>query len=100
MAGVEVFEVEVAYARPDIQVIVPVRVGQGATVEDAIRESGLLGRFAEIDLGSQRIGVFSKLVELQHPLRPGDRVEIYRHLIADPKETRKKRARQAKPETV
>jgi uncharacterized protein len=100
MAGAEVFEVEVAYARPDIQVIVPVRVERGATVGDAIRGSGLLERFAEIDLQNQRIGVFSKLVELRHPLRPGDRVEIYRHLIADPKEARKKRARQAKPENV
>jgi putative ubiquitin-RnfH superfamily antitoxin RatB of RatAB toxin-antitoxin module len=96
MGDAESFEVEVAYARPDAQMIVPVRVQPGATVEDAIRRSGVLEKFMEIDLGTQRIGIFSKLVELQHPLCPGDRVEIYRHLIADPKEARKKRARQVR----
>jgi putative ubiquitin-RnfH superfamily antitoxin RatB of RatAB toxin-antitoxin module len=94
MADVEPFEVEVAYARLDVQVIVAVRVERGDTAADAIRRSGILERFAEIDSGSLKVGVFSRIVPLTHPLSPGDRVEIYRQLVADPKEARKQRVRE------
>jgi putative ubiquitin-RnfH superfamily antitoxin RatB of RatAB toxin-antitoxin module len=94
MEGVDGFEVEVAYARPDVQVIIPLRVPPGCSVEDAIRRSRVLEKFPEVDLGAQRVGIFGRLVELKHRLRAGDRVEIYRPLVADPKEARKKRARQ------
>jgi putative ubiquitin-RnfH superfamily antitoxin RatB of RatAB toxin-antitoxin module len=92
----EYIEVEVAYARPDTQVIVPVKVEKGATLEDAIKLSGILHNFAEIDLAVNKVGVFGKLSKLTAPLRSGDRVEIYRALIADPKEVRRQRAAQGK----
>ncbi len=89
-------EVEVAYARPDTQVIIPLKVERGATVEDAISLSGILDGFPEIDLKLNKVGVFGKLTKLSNVLRPGDRVEIYRKLIADPKQVRKQRAAEGK----
>lgn len=84
--------VEIAYARPDTQVIIPLEIAPDGTVEDAIRHSGVLESFPEIDLAANKVGIFGKLVGLDGPLRPGDRIEIYRALIADPKEGRRKRA--------
>jgi putative ubiquitin-RnfH superfamily antitoxin RatB of RatAB toxin-antitoxin module len=84
--------VEIAYAKPEIQVILPLEVGEGATVEAAIRRSGILERFPEIDLEQNKVGIFSKPCKLDQPLRAGDRIEIYRPLIADPKEARRNRA--------
>jgi putative ubiquitin-RnfH superfamily antitoxin RatB of RatAB toxin-antitoxin module len=95
-AAKALIRVEVAYARPERQVIVAVQVPVGADVNEAIAGSGLLGRFPEIDLARQKVGIFGRLVELDAPLREGDRVEIYRPLIADPKEVRKQRAQDAK----
>ncbi len=88
--------VEVAYAREDEQAIFSVAADQGLTAQEAIRRSGILRRFPEIDLAVNRVGVFGKLAQLDQVLQPGDRVEIYRSLIADPKEARKKRAAQGK----
>lgn len=88
----ELMPVEVAYARPDEQVIIALDVEPGTTVEEAIRASGILERFAEIDLAQNKVGIFGKLTPLNTELRPKDRVEIYRALIADPKEVRKQRA--------
>ncbi|MFI9653688.1 RnfH family protein [Guyparkeria sp. GHLCS8-2] len=85
-------KVEVAYARPDIQMLLEVDVAEGATVEEAIRRSGILERFPEIDLSQQKVGVFAKVVPLSQALREWDRVEIYRPLIADPKAARRQRA--------
>lgn len=84
--------VEVAYARPDVQVVIPIEIGPDATAEEAIRHSGVLELFPEIDLAINKIGVFGKLVKPGTALHPGDRLEIYRQLIADPKEARRKRA--------
>jgi putative ubiquitin-RnfH superfamily antitoxin RatB of RatAB toxin-antitoxin module len=92
MAGAETIRVEVAYARPDRQVIVPLNVPPGTTVEQAILDSGVLEQFPEIDLGRNKVGIFGKLTRLGQVLREGDRVEIYRPLIADPKEIRRQRA--------
>ncbi|WP_018234065.1 RnfH family protein [Thioalkalivibrio thiocyanodenitrificans] len=88
----EQISVEVAYARPDVQVIVPVSVPPGATVEDALRASEIRERFPEIDLEKVKVGIFGKLTKRDTVLKPRDRVEIYRPLIADPKEVRKQRA--------
>jgi hypothetical protein len=88
----ERIEVEVAYARPDEQVILALQMPDGSTIEDAIRRSGVLERFPEIDLATNKVGVFGKVGKLDQELVPGDRVEIYRQLIADPKEARKQRA--------
>lgn len=88
--------VEVAYATPQEQVLVALRAAAGITVEQAIQRSGILARFPEIDLAENKVGVFGKLATLTTELNPGDRVEIYRPLIADPKEARKRRAAEGK----
>jgi putative ubiquitin-RnfH superfamily antitoxin RatB of RatAB toxin-antitoxin module len=88
--------VEVAYALPDEQLILRLEAEPGITVEQAIRRSGILEHFPDIDLSSSKVGVFGKLAKLADTLNPGDRVEIYRPLIADPKEARKKRAAEGK----
>jgi putative ubiquitin-RnfH superfamily antitoxin RatB of RatAB toxin-antitoxin module len=85
--------VEVVYALSDRQVLLELEVEEGATVREAIERSGLLARFPEIELKRGRVGIFGKTASLQAPLGAGDRVEIYRPLIADPKETRRERAR-------
>lgn len=83
--------VEVAYARHDKQVITEVHVLPGATAQQAIEQSGILEKFPEIDLTKNKIGIFGKLGKLDAVLRQADRVEIYRPLIADPKEVRRQR---------
>ncbi len=85
-------KIEVAYARPDEQVIITLNVVPGTTIESAILESGILEKFPEIDISDCKVGVFGKLGKLDKKLVAGDRVEIYRPLIADPKSVRKKRA--------
>lgn len=92
----DVMSVEVAYARPDEQRIFALDVAVDATVQQVIEQSGVLQRYPEIDLSVNKVGVFSKLTKLDASLHPGDRVEIYRKLIADPKEARKKRAAEGK----
>ncbi|MGK2952408.1 MAG: RnfH family protein [Thiobacillus sp.] len=88
--------VEVIYALPAQQPLLQVWLAEGATVEDAIRASGVLDEFPEIDLAKNKVGIFSKLVKLDEKVRDKDRVEIYRPLIADPKEVRRKRAEEGK----
>jgi putative ubiquitin-RnfH superfamily antitoxin RatB of RatAB toxin-antitoxin module len=88
--------VEVAYANPDEQVLEQVRVPAGATVEQIILKSGILKRFPEIDLAVNKVGVFGKAAALTATVNDGDRIEIYRPLIADPKAARKKRAAEGK----
>jgi len=89
-------QVEVAYALPEEQIVHVLEGEPGITVEQAIRDSGILEEHPEIDLSKNKIGVFGKAAKLDAVLYPGDRVEIYRPLIADPKEARKKRASQGK----
>jgi uncharacterized protein len=85
--------VEVAYAVPERQVLIELEVGGGATVWRAIERSGILRQFPEIDPERAAVGIFGKIVSLDMPLKDGDRVEIYRSLIADPKELRRQRVR-------
>jgi putative ubiquitin-RnfH superfamily antitoxin RatB of RatAB toxin-antitoxin module len=92
-----VIEVEVAYATPKQQCILKVTGHPGMTVQQAIERSRIVERFPEIDLGNAKVGIFGKLASRDAELGEGDRVEIYRPLIADPKEARKKRAAQGKP---
>jgi hypothetical protein len=89
-------KVEVAYAKVDIQVIISVDVAEGCTVERAIQQSAVIEQFPEIDLDKNKIGIFGKLTKKTALLNPGDRVEIYRPLIADPKEVRRKREAEGK----
>lgn len=88
--------VEVAYACTGKQMILPVRVMPGATAQQAIEQSGILQKFPEIDLSKNKVGIFGKLGKLDAVLKAGDRVEIYRPLIADPKEVRRQREAEGK----
>ena len=76
--------------------VIPLRVAAGSTVAQAIDASGVLAKFPEIDLTQNKVGIFGKLTKLDSALRDRDRVEIYRPLIADPKEVRRKRAEEGK----
>jgi len=96
MENAEQIAVEVAYAKPDEQLILKLEVVPGTTLQQAIEQSGILDRFPEIDPTRLKAGVFGKLKKLDQTLRAGDRVEIYRPLIADPKQVRKQRAAQGK----
>jgi putative ubiquitin-RnfH superfamily antitoxin RatB of RatAB toxin-antitoxin module len=96
MDNADKIPVEVAYALPERQVIVVVDVAAGATLEEAVRASGILEQYPDIDLTKNKVGVFGKLGEPGDPLHAGDRVEIYRPLIADPKQVRKQRAAEGK----
>lgn len=89
-------QVEIAYALPEQQVILSIKAPLGVTVEEAIQRSGILQRFPEIQLAQVKVGIFSKLTKMDSVLRDKDRVEIYRPLIADPKEVRRKRAEEGK----
>ncbi len=88
--------IEVAYALPSQQVILPVKIAEGANAAQAVEASGILQKFPEIDLSQNKLGIFGKLVKSDTVLRERDRVEIYRPLIADPKEVRRQRAAEGK----
>ncbi len=97
MAEVDFIDVEVAYAEPDCQVIVPLQLPKAASAGEAVRESGLLERFPAIDLRNNALGVFGIPISPCTPLVEGDRVEIYRPLQVDPKDARRLRAARARP---
>lgn len=85
--------VEVVYALADRQVVIATVCLPGATVEDAIRACGMLARFAEIDLGRNPVGIYGERVALNASVADGDRIEIYRPLVVDPKTARRARSR-------
>jgi len=92
----DLIKVEVLYALPHEQPLLNVEVARGTTLADAVKISGMLEKYPEIDLASNKVGIFGKLSKLDVVLRDKDRVEIYRPLIADPKEVRRKRAEEGK----
>lgn len=92
----ELIPIEVAYAKAQVQVVKVLQCPRGVTVQEAISLSGIVSECPEIDLSKNKVGVFGKAAKLDAVLYPGDRVEIYRPLIADPKEARKKRAKEGK----
>ncbi|MEC8374293.1 MAG: RnfH family protein [Pseudomonadota bacterium] len=94
----KLINIEVAYALPTKQTIVDVALKEGTTVQQAIEASNILEQFPDIDLKATKVGVWSRVVKLNDTLIDGDRIEIYRPLIADPKEIRKRRAEKAKEE--
>ena len=91
-------QLEVAYARPERQLIVKLSLPAGTTAREAVLQSGIGSEFPEIDLAQLKLGVFGKAVPAEHVLRDRDRVEIYRPLQADPKEVRRRRAEAGKTE--
>jgi putative ubiquitin-RnfH superfamily antitoxin RatB of RatAB toxin-antitoxin module len=92
----ETIRVEVVYAQTERQDVISVNLAAGCTVAQAIDASGLLAKHPEIDLARSKLGIFARLVKADTCLRDRDRVEIYRPLIADPKEVRKQRATEGK----
>ncbi len=92
----DVISVEVVYPLPQKQEVFAVKLPSGATVREAIESSGVLSKYPEIDLAKNKFGVYAKLAKPDAVLRDRDRVEIYRPLIADPKEVRKQRAAEGK----
>ena len=90
--------VDVIYALPQEQITFTVTLPVGATAQQAIEASGILQKYPQIDLASNKLGVYSRLIKLDTELLDGERVEIYRPLIADPKEMRRRRAEQAREE--
>lgn len=96
MSEVKRIAVEVAYALPDKQAIIELEVPEGTTAIEAARQSGITQKFEGIDLDNAKLGIYARVVSPSQVLREGDRVEIYRPLIADPKEVRKARAARAR----
>ena len=84
--------VEIAYALPEEQVIISIKVPIKFDVKQAIEKSGIQNKFPCIDLSKNKVGIFGKKTTLDQPLNDRDRIEIYRQLILDPKEMRRKRA--------
>ncbi len=96
MAVTDSIHVEVLYAHTHKADLVRVNLPQGSTLQQALEASGLLQKHPEIDLSTNKVGVFGKLCKADAVLRDRDRVEVYRPLIADPKEVRRKRAEDGK----
>jgi putative ubiquitin-RnfH superfamily antitoxin RatB of RatAB toxin-antitoxin module len=91
-------QIEVVYGLPNRQELITILVDDGVTLEQGIMESGILNVFEEIDLKVNNVGIWNRSAKLTDKLRDLDRIEIYRPLIADPKEVRKRRAEKAKEE--
>lgn len=81
----------VVYSEPLKQIWLKLDLEEGSTVEEAIKRSGILSRFTHIDLSNQKVGIYGKIVKLDTVLKEGDRVEIYRPIIADPKTVKRRK---------
>lgn len=88
--------VEVAYALPDEQILIDVSVPSGTNVKGVVLKSDVLKLYPHLDIESMQIGIFGKLAKMDYVVRARDRVEIYRPLIADPKEVRRRKAAEGK----
>lgn len=96
----ELIDVEVAYAKPEVQRLLQLRVPRGTTMVEAVRRSGIVELFPEIDPETAPLGIFGNRVkDRNRVLEAFDRVEIYRPLIHDPKEQRRQRARKGPPDS-
>jgi len=92
METIKQITVEIAYALPNEQVILSLDIDDTDTVEDVINRSGILESYPQINLETDKVGIFGKMCKLNAGLRNKDRIEIYRKLIADPKESRRQKA--------
>ena len=90
--------IEIVYGVPEKQQLLSLVIDEGATVEQAIETSAIADLFPEIDLAINKVGIWNRAVKLTEIVKDLDRIEIYRPLIADPKEVRKRRAEKAKEE--
>lgn len=94
----EEIRIEVAFALPDRQTLLQLSVAKGINVKEAIIQSGIIQRYPEIDLDVNAVGIWNRTCKLTDIPRDGDRIEVYRPLIADPKDVRRRRAEKAKEE--
>ena len=94
----EKLAIEVVYGTPKRQEIISCTVGANTTVEQAILGSGIIAEFPEIDLTVNKVGIWNRVAKLTDIVNDLDRIEVYRPLLADPKEVRKRRAEKAKEE--
>jgi putative ubiquitin-RnfH superfamily antitoxin RatB of RatAB toxin-antitoxin module len=92
MTDPALIRVQVCYATPQRQLMRDVVLAADATLHQAIKASGVLQEVPEIDISVCRVGIYGKLKSLDSALHEGDRIEIYRPLIADPMESRRRRA--------
>ena len=92
----DTINIEVVYALPNEQILLKKSVSAGTTIAGAVQASGILDKHPEIDLAINKLGIFGKLTKPDAVVRDKDRIEIYRPLIADPKEVRRKRAEEGK----
>ncbi|HEV7611476.1 MAG TPA: RnfH family protein [Steroidobacteraceae bacterium] len=93
-------EIEIAYAEPQRAIVKELRLPAGACVADALRVAALDPDFVGVDLEHSAFGIFGRPARRDHPLRQGDRIEIYRPLAADPKEARRARAQEARKKST
>jgi len=92
----EKLNVEIVYALPEKQTLLSFQVEEGTTLDQGIELSGIQAHYPDLDLATMKVGLFGKLTPRTHVLREKDRIELYRPLLADPKEVRKRRAEAGK----
>ncbi len=91
-----IINVEVVYALPDEQTLLNISMPDGSEIKDVVLKSKILELHPELDFEKLEVGIFGKLAKMNQTVRDRDRIEIYRPLIADPKEVRKRRAAEGK----
>ncbi len=96
MQSSTLMSIEIAYATPQQSWLIALEVEAGTSIKQAITSSGILTQCPTIDLQKNKVGIFSKIVDLDTVLESGDRIEIYRPLILDPKQARRLRAEKVK----
>lgn len=84
--------IEIGYAKSEVQRLLSLSVPESYTIRKAIEQSGILAEFPEIDMTINKVGIFSNICSLERQVENGDRIEIYRPLLCDPKEMRRSRA--------
>jgi putative ubiquitin-RnfH superfamily antitoxin RatB of RatAB toxin-antitoxin module len=89
-------QIEIAYAEPQRAIVKTFQLAPQSRVADAMRLAALDPDFSGVDLDNSAVGIFGRVVQADHPLKDGDRIEIYRPLTADPKTARRARAKQAR----
>ena len=94
--GINMIEITVAYAVPEKQVEIQLKIEESCTLVIAIKRSGILQQFSEINLGQAIVGIHNKRATLDARLQDGDRIEIYRPLVIDPRQARVLRAKRRK----
>lgn len=98
MEVAELINVEVVYGTPEHQKIISTQVPKSTTVEKAISLSEIDKYFPDMEVDAKRVGIWNRTCKLEDVVKPGDRIEVYRPLVADPKEIRRRRAEKAKSE--